>query len=131
VSFTRETLVKSVRKRHVCDGCGRHIQIGGPASRWAGMTDGDFGTAIYHPDCRAAEVELNDNRDWRYGDDWWPLGEIEHEEWPWLIESYPAVAERIGFVLPDQPASQSEAVAALRSVDRLAALNPNQSGEQS
>lgn len=95
VSFVTETDVKAVRKRHRCDGCGAHIEIGEPAKRWAGMTDGEFGTAIYHPDCRAAEVRLNDLAGWGFGDDWYPLSDAGREDWPWLIEEFPAVAARM------------------------------------
>lgn len=96
MSFASESTVKAVRRRHLCDGCSRHIEIGEPATRWAGLTEGDFGTAIYHPDCRAAEVDLNNEiLGWQYGDDWLPLHDIEREDWPWLIEAHPAVAARM------------------------------------
>lgn len=96
MTFVAETTVKAVRKRHVCDGCGRHIDIGQPAQRWAGLTDGDFGTAIYHLDCRAAETALNDMHGTHYADEWVGLVVIDDEDWPWLAETYPAVAERMG-----------------------------------
>lgn len=97
MTFASESAVRSVRKRHVCDGCGKFIDIGQPATRWAGLTDGDFGTAIYHPDCRAAEVALNTEIvAWSYGDEWLGLSEIEDEDWPWLLEAHPAVAARMG-----------------------------------
>ena len=99
-----ERLVKAVRKRHRCDGCGKHIEVGQPAMRWAGLTDGDFGTCIYHPDCLSAEVDLNnDVLDWQYGDDWLPLIEIDEEDWPWLSERYPTVAARIGLAPSPEP----------------------------
>ena len=104
MAFASETTVKAVRKRHRCDGCNRPIEIGDPATRWAGTTDGDFGTALYHPDCRAAEIAMNnDVLGFRYGDDWWPLSEIESEDRPWLIAAYPAVARRMGIVPPAAP----------------------------
>jgi hypothetical protein len=53
----------------------------------------------------------------------------------WITNSMaappPSALPRAWRTTSDQPASPSEAVAALRSVDRLAALNPNQRGEQS
>jgi len=104
MGFYTETNVKAVRKRHVCDGCGRHIEIGEPAIRWAGTTDGDFGTAIYHPDCRAAEVALNnDILGFRSGDDWCPLSDLEHEDRPWLLEAHPTVAARMGIASDPTP----------------------------
>lgn len=94
MSFVREYAVKAVRKPHRCDGCGRRIEPGGPAQRWVGMTDGEFGSAIYHPDCREAEVDLNQIKDC-WGDDWFSLREIDDEDRPWLLEEYPAVAARM------------------------------------
>jgi hypothetical protein len=109
VSFVSERSVKAVRKRHVCDGCGKHIQIGDSAQRWAGLTEGDFGTAIYHPDCRAAEVELNnDILGWNSGDDWLGLRDIEQEDWPWLRDKHPAVAWRMGLARPAEISADDE-----------------------
>lgn len=96
MGFSSETMVKGVRKQHVCDGCGKRIETGTPAVRWSGMTDGEFGTCIYHPDCRAAEVALNDVHGWGYGDDWMGLSDLEHDDLPWLAETYPAVYQRMG-----------------------------------
>jgi hypothetical protein len=95
MSFVSVTHVKAVRKRKACDGCGQYIEVGSPATRWAGLTDGDFGTAIYHPDCRLAEVALNDKNECR-ADEWWPLSELYEEDRPWLLEAFPAVAARMG-----------------------------------
>ena len=101
MSFASETPVKAVRKRKACDGCGRHIEIGEPAIRWAGLTDGDFGTAIYHPDCREAELAYNnDLLECQWGDDWYPIHEIDRDDWPWLIEAHPTVAARMGIAAP-------------------------------
>ena len=97
MSFVSETTVKAVRKRHRCEGCGKHIEIGEPAKRWAGMSDGDFVSVIYHPDFRAAEERMNELAGWRYGDDWYLLNDdLGREDWPWLIEEFPAVAARMG-----------------------------------
>lgn len=102
--FWAETAVKAVRKRHVCNGCGKHVEIGSAATRWAGTTDGDFATAIYHPDCRAAEIAMNnDVLGFQYGDEWRPLFDIESEDLPWLIDSYPAVAARLGRTALKEP----------------------------
>lgn len=109
MTFATETNVKAVRKRHRCDGCGKRIEIGSPAVRWAGMTDGDFGAAIYHPDCRLAEIKLNDLLETQWGDEWAALSEIDEEDWPWLIETFPAVAARMGIKPPPAEASLSGA----------------------
>ena len=104
MAFASETTVKAVRKRHRCDGCNRFIEIGEPATRWSGMTDGDFAAVIYHPDCRQAEVDMNLHiMGHQYGDDWCGLSDIEDEDRPWLLGSYPAVAERMGFALHTAP----------------------------
>jgi hypothetical protein len=102
MSFARETAVKAVRKRHVCDGCRKHIEIGQPAKRWAGMADGHFDAVIYHADCRLAEIALNDILDTHGPDEWCALCDIEDEDRPWLIEAFPAVAARIGFSVVTQ-----------------------------
>ena len=94
MSFFSETTIKAVRKRHRCDGCDAYIEIGEPARRWAGMTDGDFGHAIFHPDCREAEVALN-GRLRRYLDEWIALSEIDSDDVPWLKDAFPAVAARM------------------------------------
>jgi hypothetical protein len=104
VSFTREHAIKSVRKARRCDGCGVRINVGEPAMGWAGLTDGDFGTATYHPECRNAEVALNGLHDWFPGDDWIPLSDCDGEDRPWLAAEHPVVAARMGIAarLPSQ-----------------------------
>jgi len=98
MSFIREYPVKAVRKRHRCEACRKHIEIGQPATRWAGMTDGQFGNVIYHPDCREAEVAFNSTKDWRYGDEWYPLYELESDDHEWLRAEFPVVAVRMGIL---------------------------------
>lgn len=123
MSFASEHAIKAVRKRHRCDGCNRHIEVGSPATRWAGMTDGDFGTAIYHPECRDAEVAYNyDALGYQYGNDWWPLYDIEREDWPWLREAHPAVADRMNILVSVSDArehSSPRQVESARSRDEL------------
>lgn len=105
MSFFSETDIKAVRKRHRCAGCGKNIEIGEPAFRWTGTTDGEFDTATYHPECRKAEIALNELLLFQDGDDWGALIEIDDEDRPWLIETFPTVAARMGFA----PSSQTEA----------------------
>lgn len=100
MGFVSETTVKSVRKRHRCDGCGHHIEIGEPAVRCAGMTDGEFSTATYHPDCRKAEIALNDLYETHWSDDWMSLRDFDLEDSAWLIEGHPTVAARLGLIEP-------------------------------
>lgn len=107
MTFASETTVKAVRKRHNCDGCQRRIEVGEPAVRWAGMTEGDFGHCIYHPDCRKAEIAYNlDILDCQHGDDWSQLSDIDCDDWPWLIGAFPAVAARMNLrALTPSPAT--------------------------
>ena len=55
----------------------------------------DFWSQTFHPECRTAEVELNKLHDTRYSDDWAALSDIDWEDWGWLLESFPIVAERM------------------------------------
>lgn len=96
MSFISQTTVKSVRKSKPCDGCRRMIQAGERAVRWVGTNDG-FQTALYHPECRRAEIKLNDlHETHRHGDDWISLAEIGWDDWPWLIAVCPLVAVYMG-----------------------------------
>lgn len=95
MSFYRETAIKSVRKPRICAGCRSMIEVGQPALDCAGHNDGDFWACAFHPECRAAEIALNDLKDFRFGDDWFPLEEIENDDWLWLLEDHPAVAARM------------------------------------
>lgn len=93
MSFANERTVKAVRKPAQCDACGKRIQIGEPAIRWAGMGEGMFMTAAYHPECREAEVALNKLHG-TYYDDWMGLADIEYDDHRWLLAEHPVVAER-------------------------------------
>lgn len=96
MSFYSEKTVKSVRKARACLGCGVRIEAGETALGCAGHDDGQFWSGIYHHDCREAEIGLNMLHDVYAGDDWMNLGDdMEWEDWPWLIEKYPAVAARM------------------------------------
>lgn len=92
--FASETERKA-RKQHRCDGCAQTIEVGSTYVRWAGTTDGDFSAASFHQDCRAAEIALNklSGTDW---DEWMGLQDMETDDWPWLLEDFPAIATRMG-----------------------------------
>lgn len=94
MSFTNEYAVKAVRKQHQCCACCKMVEIGSPAVRWAGITEGDFHSVVYHPDCRVAEIAYNKH----VGDswEWYSLEDIEWDDWPWLIAEHPSVAARRG-----------------------------------
>jgi hypothetical protein len=96
MSFYSERTIKSVRKARACQGCGVRIEAGETALGCSGHYDGQFWAGAYHHDCRTAETALNVLHDVRFGDEWMNLcNDMEWEDWPWLIEEYPAVAERM------------------------------------
>lgn len=100
MGFVCEKAVKAVRKANRCDACSQMVEIGQPAVRWAGVQDGEFHSLLYHPECRAAEIELNDLRETvRNHDDWVGLFDLDWEDWRWLVEKHPVVAERKGITL--------------------------------
>ena len=100
MSFVNEKAVKAVRKPGRCDACMQMVEIGQPAVRWAGITDGQFDTSLYHPECRAAEIALNRlHHTYRWQDEWIGLSDIDWEDWRWLVEEHPVVAERKGITL--------------------------------
>ena len=107
MSFCREDPVKAVRKQHRCDACGSAIAMGRPAVRWVGMSDGDFGSAIYHPDCREAEIELNRKAGGNW-DEWYRLEDEPRRELTWLWRDYPAVAARFGVLAAVQDIAQGD-----------------------
>ena len=100
MTFPSERTVKAVRKEHRCDACGMTITIGSPATRWSGLTDGDFGSTVYHPDCREAEIEFN-RRAGGNADEWYRLDNESRRELSWLWPNYPAVAARFRVLNPD------------------------------
>lgn len=106
MSFTREYPVKAVRKRRRCDACPGYINIGEPAVRWAGFSEGDFQTAIWHPECRKAEIAFNRLKDTMWHDEWSSLSEMEDDDHPWLLEEYPAIAARYGITAETIAAEQ-------------------------
>lgn len=48
------TWVKKTRKNHRCGWCGTRIEAGSAASHSSGVSDGDFWSDHYHPECQAA-----------------------------------------------------------------------------
>lgn len=88
MSFSRETPIRAVRKRHVCEGCSKWIEPGEAALYLACNHDGDFFRGHYHPDCREAEVALN-LKAYRCCDEWTPLFECDQEDAAWLKAEWP------------------------------------------
>jgi hypothetical protein len=128
VTFISEKRVKAVRKAKPCEGCRKVIQIGERAVRYVGIEDG-FYSSLYHPECRRAEVKLNDIHDTRWDDeDWMRLDDMDWEDWPWLIAECPLVAVRLGITTAKYEeirAERERVSAAWRKIDadRLAAKN--------
>ena len=91
--FYSEKLVK-VRKSRRCDGCGSMLNKGDEALVYSGKFDGDFGSFSLHPDCREAELAWNKMAD-TYPCEFTGLHNLEADEWPWLLETYPTVAARM------------------------------------
>lgn len=91
----REDKIKAVRKQHLCIGCMKHIHVGKPAVTWVGINDGDFNSVYYHPECREAEIALNDLHDYRFYDDWLQLCEAESEDYPFLKKEHPIAYKRM------------------------------------
>lgn len=99
MTFSCET-THAAAKAHRCDECPQPIEIGQRFVRWAGLTDGDFGTYKAHAECRAAVIEMNKN----YGtswDEWVTLDDMEAEDYAWLREDHPVVAARFGLSVYD------------------------------
>lgn len=90
--FYSERIVK-VRKSRLCEGCGVIIGKGEQALTYSGRFDGDFGSFTHHIECRQAEVDLNKEVSTSF-DEWYPLSEIDPDDWRWLLEKHPDVAAR-------------------------------------
>lgn len=74
MGFCNEKLV-TARKRHLCDACLKPINPGEQYLRAAGVSNGDFWSGAYHPDCREWEIETNREAHGYFSDDWTPLHE--------------------------------------------------------
>lgn len=108
MSFSGEKTVKATRKRHVCIACNKFIEIGETAINWAGMNDGDFSSVYYHPECRAAEIAINDLHDCRF-DEWMGLSDAESEDYPWLKAEHPIAYRRLLMTREQRAALATEA----------------------
>lgn len=110
MSFVEERTIKAVRKARQCDACFQMLAVGEAAVRWAGITDGEFATAVFHPDCRAAEIAVN-RLHGTYPDEWMGLGrDLEWDDHQWLLDEYPTVAGRLGITQAkiDETAAERE-----------------------
>ena len=67
---------RRARKPRRCDACNTRIEAGETYLHIVGHNaDGDFGSAAYHPDCRAWEVEQNKHAGLG-SDEWYSLDEL-------------------------------------------------------
>jgi hypothetical protein len=94
MTFVSERKVGAVRKARPCVGCNQRIEAGEQAITWAGMTEGDFGAVTYHPECRAAEIRLNDLAG-TFADEWIALRDRDREDDAWIADEFPVVAARL------------------------------------
>jgi len=97
MGFVNEQRVGATRKDHQCAACRQIIPKGTAAQRWAGISDGQFNSAIFHEECREAEIVLNKMHDTVW-DEWLSLDDpawLEIDDLEFIIRNYPAVAERI------------------------------------
>lgn len=93
--------VKTSRKPHYCEQCGKQIPIGSSYVYGAGVFDGDFSAVHEHEDCRAAWQYLHGNLLESDFYDGWPfLREVESDSMNEAVradiaEKFPAVAARL------------------------------------
>jgi hypothetical protein len=95
MNYGEERAIRATRAVHHCQGCDQEISAGSTAVRWSGLSDGGFMSVIYHPDCRQAEIMLNERND-RGPDEWFDLSAWNQEDELWLSEKFPDVAARLG-----------------------------------
>jgi hypothetical protein len=127
--FYSETVIKSVRKAGPCDGCGKTIAAGESALSCSGASQGDFWSARYHVECRRAEEELNKLHDIGWDDDWILIGsDMEWEDWPWLIEAFPIVADRMNITTERYEAVVAQHERTARALAEIRQRQPNGGG---
>lgn len=73
-SFCREKII-TARKAHQCLACLQKIEPGEKYLRATGVSDGDFWTGAYHPECREWECRVNHENYPSYMDEWIMLHE--------------------------------------------------------
>jgi hypothetical protein len=54
MSFQHSQTIKAVRKARYCYWCGEMIEVGQPAVKAAGVSEGDFWSSTMHPECDEA-----------------------------------------------------------------------------
>lgn len=77
-SFCSEKTI-TARKPHRCSACLQPINAGEKYLRDAGVSDGDFWSSAYHPDCREWEIKVNNQDCGPFSDEWCFLHEYMNE----------------------------------------------------
>ncbi|MGN7734417.1 hypothetical protein [Ensifer sp. 22564] len=94
--FHSERAIKSTRKQHRCEQCGRAIEGASPAHYAFGIYEGDTYSTHTHVECHAAArgyAELTGS----WGEDYPWFQHMDRDiDWTgWLLEHHPIVAERL------------------------------------
>jgi hypothetical protein len=97
-SFYCHRVIKATRKPHVCEQCGRRIEIGSPSHYRTGVWEGHFYAEHAHVECHEAAWEyatLNDL--WGEEFPWFQhMDDRDHHDW--LLEKHPIVAGRLNII---------------------------------
>lgn len=109
--FQQSQHIRSTRKIHVCEQCGRYIEVGFPASYLFGKCDGCTYSTYQHIECDAAArayAELND----LWGEEYpWFQHMDDTDHYDWLAQNHPVVAARLNISAPETTASTGSATA--------------------
>lgn len=94
--FHTSSPIKSVRKAHQCEQCGRNILVGEPAVKGCGKFDGNFYSTYQHPECQEAGLAYAELTGC-YGEHaaWFQHDDLEREDKLWLLDNHPIVAARL------------------------------------
>jgi ssDNA-binding Zn-finger/Zn-ribbon topoisomerase 1 len=100
--FGNFRVVRKPTKEHRCEQCQKSIGVGVEHLSISGKFEGDFYAVREHMECHKAWNRLNygpDMRDLNSDEGAPTLHEDEHEEEDreWMRETYPLVAERLGW----------------------------------
>jgi hypothetical protein len=105
--FQNRMEIRSVRKPHECEHCGRKIEVGNPAIKTTGQWDGYFYALYEHPECEAAGLAYAKETGY-WGDEFTWFQHVDLDEYdlkPWLLENAPIVAARMKIELEKEDAA--------------------------
>lgn len=96
MTFHCDTFVIRTRKEHYCEQCGKMISVGSGAFKYVGSGYDGFYNGHMHDECYYASREYAEMCDaWGEEYPWFQHMELEHEDRQWLLDTYPALAERL------------------------------------